>query len=71
MKEILKKLTNTKVIISIASTIIMILTTLGVKVDNVAVMVIIEGVCTIGILLGIMNNKGMETTRWNDIDKEV
>lgn len=64
--EILKKLTNTKVIISIASTIIMILVSAGVKVPNETVMVIVEGICTIGILLGIFNNKGMETQHWDD-----
>jgi uncharacterized membrane protein len=65
-KEILRRLTNTKVIISIASTIIMILVAAGVKVPNENVMLIVEGLCTIGILLGVLNDKGMETENWDD-----
>lgn len=65
-KEILRRLTNTKVIISIASTIVMILVSVGVKVPNETVMIVVEGICTIGILLGIFNDKGMETENWND-----
>lgn len=68
-KEIIKRLTNTKVIISIASTIIMILVSVGIKVPNDTVMLIVEGICTIGILLGVFNDKGMETERWNDKNK--
>ncbi|GKX29457.1 hypothetical protein SH1V18_19370 [Vallitalea longa] len=65
-KEILRRLTNTKVIISIASTIVMILVSVGVKVPNENVMIVVEGICTIGILLGIFNDKGMETENWDD-----
>ena len=65
MSDILKKLTNTKTIISIASAVILILTTLGVQVDNEQVMTVIKAICSIGVLIGIMNDGGMKTTSWN------
>lgn len=65
MERIIKKLTNTKTVIGITSSIILILTTLGVEVDNDQVMTIIKAACSIGILLGIMNDGGMKTIEWN------
>ncbi|WP_246552293.1 hypothetical protein [Vallitalea pronyensis] len=65
MNSILKKLTNTKTIIAIASAIILILTSLGVEVDNEQVMTVIKALCSIGVLLGIINDNGMKTTHWN------
>ncbi len=61
----LSKLTNTATVISIASMVILILTTVGVQVDNEAVMTVIKALCSIGVLLGIMNNTGMETMKWD------
>lgn len=65
MERIFKKVTNTKTIIGITSSIILILTSLGVEVDNEQIMTVIKALCTIGILLGIMNDGGMKTTEWN------
>lgn len=65
MKRILQKLTNTKTVLGVASAVILILTTLGLQVDNEQIMTIVKALCTIGILLGIMNDGGMKTTEWN------
>lgn len=65
MERILRKLTNTKTVIGITGSIVLILTSLGVEVDNDQVMTVIKAFCSIGILLGIMNDGGMKTTMWN------
>ena len=52
----LKKLQNTGSIISIASLIILILTVNGIHVDSDRVMTTIKAICSIGIILGILNN---------------
>lgn len=66
MKKIISKLKNTKTVISIASMVVLIFTTAGIQVDNEAVMTIVKAACSIGVLLGIMNSEGMDTTTWND-----
>ena len=68
MKNIISRLSNTKTIMAIVSAIVLILTTNGVKVDNEAIMITVQSVCSILVLLGIMNDKGMSTTKWNDKD---
>lgn len=65
MDRVLKKITNTKTIIGITSSVILILASLGIEVDNEQVMTGIKALCSIGILLGIMNDGGMKTTEWN------
>jgi uncharacterized membrane protein len=62
----LKKLTNTKTVIGIVSSVVLILTTLGVQVDNEAIMTVVKAICSIGILLGVMNDTGMTTNKWNE-----
>lgn len=66
MEKIISKLKNTKTVISIASMVVLILTTVGVSVDNDTVMTVVKCLCSIGVLLGIMNNNGMDTTIWDD-----
>lgn len=66
MKILLCKLTNTKTIISLVSVVILILTEYGIEVDNTLVKRIVEGICTIGILIGVMNDNGMKTCKWDD-----
>ncbi len=65
MNRILNKLTNTKTVIGITSAVILILTSLGVQVDNEQVMTVVKGLCSIGVLLGIINDNGMKTIEWN------
>jgi uncharacterized membrane protein len=62
----LKKLTNTKTIMSIVAMVILILMTLGVEVDSAKIDTIAKAVCTILVLLGIMNDSGMNTTNWDE-----
>lgn len=69
MVKILSKLSNTKTLIALASSIILILTTVGVDVDNQSIMIVVKSICSIGVLLGVLNDKGMETLKFND--KEV
>jgi len=65
MKDILKKLSNTKTLLALLSSIILILTTIGYKVDNESVMIVAKSICSIGVLLGVLHSKGMETNEWN------
>lgn len=61
----LKKITNTKTVIALASTIVLILTTWGIEIPVEKVDITIKAICSIGVLLGIFNDKGMATTEWN------
>lgn len=56
MSEILKRLKNPSTIVAVASLVLGILTNVGVKVDNEAIMVVINSVCGIGVALGILND---------------
>lgn len=55
-KQILNRLRNTGTIISIVSLILLILTTNGVEIDNERVMTTVKSICSIGVILGILNN---------------
>lgn len=66
LNDVLKKITNTRVIISLASTTVIILSASGVKIEDDTIMTVVEGVCALGVLLGVFNDKGMETTHWDD-----
>lgn len=56
LRNILIKLKNPYTVIGITACIITILKTFGVAMDNTKVDLVIQSVCTIFILLGIMNN---------------
>lgn len=56
MKKYFSRLKNPATIIGIAGYVLTIMTTLGVAIDNEAVMTIIQSVCAICVLLGILNN---------------
>lgn len=56
MKIYLKRLKNPATIIGLFGYVLTILSTLGFTIDNEAVMTIIQSVCAICILLGILNN---------------
>jgi uncharacterized membrane protein len=62
----LKKLTNTKTVMSIVGMIALILMTLGVEVDNAKIDTVAKAICGILVLLGIMNDSGMNTNNWNE-----
>ena len=71
MKDILSKLTNTKIVISVVSLVLLILTTWGIKIPQHEIEVTVQALCTIGVLLGIMNDEGMRTRSWNDVSTSV
>ena len=56
MKKYLERLKNPATIIGISGYMLTILTALGVGVDNDAVMTVVQSICAICVLLGIMNN---------------
>lgn len=56
MTNLLNRLKNTGTIISIASLIVLILTTNGFEIDNERIMVTVKSLCGIGVLLGVLNN---------------
>lgn len=56
MQELLKKLSNVGTLIALASAVIFILNSMGILIDSETVMNVIYGLCSIGVLLGILNN---------------
>lgn len=56
MKDVLKKFKNPGVILSVISLIIMVLVTNGVVVDNERIMTTAKALCSLGIILGVLNN---------------
>lgn len=56
MKTYLERLKNPATIIGLSGYVLTILSTLGFTIDNEAVMTIIQSVCAICVLLGILNN---------------
>lgn len=54
--DLLERISNKGTIVAIASAVIIILNNLGVFVDSEKVMAIIDASCTIGILLGVLND---------------
>ena len=56
LRNILNKLKNPYTVIGITACIVAILNTFGVVMNNTKVDLVIQSVCTIFILLGIMNN---------------
>jgi uncharacterized membrane protein len=68
MKNILNNLKNQGTIIAIVGYVLSILTALGITVDGTAVKTVAISVCSIGVLLGILNNP---TTPGVSTDKGV
>lgn len=56
MKEIFKRLKNKGTIITVVSAAVLIVTNLGIEVNNQAIMNVVNAACTIGIALGILND---------------
>lgn len=56
LQDLLKRLSNVGTIIALASVIVFILNNCGILVDNEQIMNIISGLCSIGVLLGFLNN---------------
>lgn len=56
MSELWKRLKNPGTILAVASATVLIATTNGFAVDNDKVMTTVKAICTIGVLLGVLNN---------------
>ena len=56
LQDLIKRLSNVGTLIALASVILFILNNCGILVDNDKIMNIINGLCSIGVLLGFLNN---------------
>ena len=56
MQKYFSRLKNPATIIGIVGYVLTIMTTLGVAINNEAVMTIVQSICAICVLLGILNN---------------
>lgn len=56
MKKYLKRLKNPSTIIGIFGYTLTIFSTLGFSINNEAIMTIVQSICAIAVLLGILNN---------------
>lgn len=56
VQELLKRLKNPGTLVSLASLIVLLLTTNGVSVDSERVMMTVKTLCSIGIIVGALNN---------------
>lgn len=56
MKKYFKRLKNPATIIGISGYVLTILSSLGVSINNDTVMTIIQSICAICVLLGLLNN---------------
>ncbi len=65
LMEVWNHISNTKSLLAIASALLIIVNTLGIPVDSKAMMAIVNAVLLILVTLGIINNKGMDTPKWN------
>lgn len=54
--DILKRLKNTGTIIALTSLIILILAQFGIQVNNDKVMIVVKSLCSIGLILGVLND---------------
>lgn len=66
LKSLAKKITNTNILVSVVSLIILILTTWGVELPIEKIETTVQAICTLGVLLGIFTTKGTDTTNWNE-----
>lgn len=65
LMSVWNSISNTKSLLAIASAVLIITNNLGLEVDNEVVMNIVDAVLLILVTLGIINNKGMDTPKWN------
>lgn len=52
----LKRLKNPGTLVTLASLVVLILTTNGIEVDSERIMITVKAICAIGVALGIFNN---------------
>ena len=56
LQDLIKRLSNVGTLIALASVVLFILNNCGILIDNDKIMNIINGLCSIGVLLGFLNN---------------
>lgn len=67
--KVIKKFKNVGTIISVASLLIIILSTEGIDINSNKIMTVIKAVCAIGVILGVLNNpntKGIDSLANNE-----
>lgn len=72
-KDLLKRVSNVGTLVALVSAVLFILNNMGIVFDNEKVLNIVNGVCSIGVLLGILNNpkaSGIYLPFVNGVDKE-
>jgi len=65
MKNLVAKLTNTKTVLALTGLAVSLVVQFGFNIDDKAVISIVDTACTILVILGIMNNSGMDNLKWN------
>ena len=65
LKEMWNRVSNTKSLLAIASSLLIITNALGVKIDNKLALDIVNALLLVLVTLGIINNTGMDTPKWN------
>lgn len=68
LKEIWNKISNTKSLMSIASLVLIITNVLGFELDNERIMTGVKAFLGFLVILGIINDTGMKTSKFNDKD---
>ena len=63
--DIWKRISNTKALMAIVGAVVMLLITFGVKVDNEQIMTATKLILSLLVIIGVINNTGMDTTDWN------
>lgn len=65
VKKILAAVTNTRTLIALTSLVVLLFSTWGIILPEEKIMTTVEIICGIGVILGILNHTGMDTTKWN------
>jgi len=65
LKEMWNRVSNTKSLLAIASSLLIITNALGVKIDNKLALDVVNALLLVLVTLGIINNTGMDTPKWN------
>lgn len=65
LKKLWAKISNTGAVIGIVSGLILVLKNWGLELPSENIMATVEYLCYIGVMVGILDNNGGETTTWN------
>lgn len=65
LKKLWSKISNTGALIGIVSGLVLVANQWGVTLPNENIMLTVKFICYLGVMLGILDNSGGETTTWN------